>query len=653
MSKKIFTLIALGAALHAASQDTVKTKVLDPVVVTANKVEQKQSTTGKVVTVIDKEQLEKSSGKTVAQILNEQAGITVNGALQDMGSVQTVFMRGANAGRALILLDGIPMNDPSQINGDYDLNLFSINDVERIEICKGAQSTLYGSDAVAGVINIITVKKDINKPINVKATVGLGNKSTNRDNIQVYGKVAEKLTYTARFSKLRTTGFSAAFDSSGKKNFDNDGYNGDYVNASAQYQFTKAFSFKSYIQNSQYEAGADAGTFTDERNYTVNSKSLNTGAGFNFKKERFNIVGNYQYGKQSRAYDDNYSIPGATAYSLNAYNANTQYVELYSSIKLTKSFSALVGGDYRFASMNSNYKSLSIYGPYNSVFPDTTMNQKSAYASIYFNSKHFNVEVGGRYNSHSKYGSNSTFTFNPSYTINDHYRIFGSIASAFKAPSLYQLFAGVTPTGTNGPGNPNLQPEKSTNYEIGIEEQYGNFSNRLVYFYRSTNNGIDYQNLSVAPYGLYYNFINQVVKGLEYEVTLHPTKALGIIANYTYLSADEQTQSRVNTHDTAYSYVLRRPKNSINATVGYQFTPALYVSVSGKSVGSRYDVGGYHKDDVIMDAYFILNASAEYKLNTTVRFFANAQNIGNKKFYEIRGYNSIPFIINGGVTFNW
>ncbi|MBC7589369.1 MAG: TonB-dependent receptor, partial [Chitinophagaceae bacterium] len=309
MGKKILTLIAFGAALNAVAQkDTLSGKPLDEVVVTANKIEQKQSTTGKVVTVIGKEELQRSSGKTVGQVLNEQAGIWVNGSMQTLGSVQTVFMRGANAGRTLILMDGIPVNDASQITGDFDLNLFAINDVERIEICKGAQSTLYGSDAIAGVINIITIKKDITKPVNVKATVVVGNQNTNKTNLQLYGKTG-KLTYATRFSKLRTDGFSSALDTTGTKNFDNDGYNGDVVNASLKYQATDHLSLRTFVQNSQYKADVDAGAFSDKRNYFIKNKGLNTGAGFNYQKNSIALIGNYQYGEIKRLYDDNASYP--------------------------------------------------------------------------------------------------------------------------------------------------------------------------------------------------------------------------------------------------------------------------------------------------------------------------------------------------------
>src|SRR5215217_6373616 len=198
--KKIFAVAALFISSQLAAQ-TDSSKTLDPVVLTANKLPQKQSSTGKVVSVITREQIEKSAGRTIAQLLNEQAGMTINGALNNLGSVQTVYMRGASSGRTLILLDGIPVSDPSMINNEFDLNLFSLNDVERIEICRGAQSTLYGSDAIAGVINIITIKKDVTKAFNGSTSVSAGNYGLLKGNTQLYGKLG-KLNYTVRYARL-------------------------------------------------------------------------------------------------------------------------------------------------------------------------------------------------------------------------------------------------------------------------------------------------------------------------------------------------------------------------------------------------------------------------------------------------------------------
>lgn len=639
-----FTLLTalLAGSASFAQQDSIRTRQLDDVIVTANKTEQKQSTTGKVISVITKQQIERSTGKTVAQLLNEQVGITINGALNNPGGVQSVFMRGAASGRTLILLDGIPVNDPSQITNDFDLNLFSINDIERIEICKGAQSTLYGSDAVAGVINIITVKKDISKPFNVKATMTAGNKSTTRNNLQVYGKTG-KLTYTGRFARLSTKGFSAAYDSTGTKNFDNDGYDGTVTSGSVLYQATSQLAVKAFTMFSQYNADIDAGAFADKRNYTIDNKNLTAGAGFVFKRDRWSLNGNYQYSKMHRNYNDNATIPGATAYSMNDYDAITQFAELYASVKLVKGLTLLAGGDYRFGSMNNQYVSMSSFGPYNSSFPDKGMNQASAYASLAFGLKGFNVELGGRYNNHSRYGNNFTYTFNPSYTISEHYRVFGSIASAFKAPSLYQIYS----TGTEVA----LDPERSVNYEVGVQQQYKGFSNRIVFFYRDITNGIDYNNVSTP--GRYFNFAKQEARGIEYEVTVAPTATWTITGNYAYTSLEEATQSRVNFKDTLYNYSLRRPKHSINLTTGYQFTKGLYASISGKYVAGRYDVGGYKKQDLFLDNYVIFSAYAEYKTSESLKFFADVQNFTNRKFYDTRGYNAIPVIFNAGLTFNW
>jgi vitamin B12 transporter len=650
MKKKIFIAAAVLFSSQLYAQKPVpvmsgdSTKNLDEVVITATKSPVKQSQTGKVVTIISKEQIERSSGETIAQLLNEQAGITINGAYNTAGSVQTIFTRGASSGRTLILLDGIPVSDPSMINNEFDLNLFSINDVERIEICKGAQSTLYGSDAVAGVINIITVKKDVNKLFNVKATAAFGNKSTIRTNIQLYGR-AGKLTYTARFAKLKTKGFSSAYDSTGAKDFDNDGYDGNVVSAAVQYQVIPSLLVKTFLQYSRYKADIDAGVFADENDYTIKNSNLSSGLGVNFKKGIVNISGNYQYGELKRKYlNDSLDHPGFTLYEDNKYNGRTQYAELFSSIALTKWLTVLVGADYRWAMMHQKYYSLSMYGPYDPPSFDSSLHQTSFYSSLFFSAlnKKLNVEIGGRTNKHSRYGNNTTYTFNPSFSINKNWRVFGSIASGFKAPSIFQVFDVFS-------GNKDLQPERSVNYEFGVQQTHEKISSRVVYFHRDIKNGIDYDYVNYK----YFNFVKQTVDGFELELSVQPVKKLNLSVNYTLITGDEQTQSRKSTHDTTYNHFLRRPKHNMNVNIGYQFTKGLFAGIGAKSVSSRYDVGGYQKEDVLLDKYFLLRAYAEYKWKDHLKFFADAQNITNKKFFDLRGYNSIPFMINAGVTCNW
>ena len=641
MTKRIFTSFLIFSTLTAIAQtNSLPVNQLDEVVVTANKYPQKQSTTGKVITVITKAEIEKNNGRTLSQLLNDQAGITINGALNNAGAVQTVYVRGAASGRTLILLDGIPVNDPSMINNEFDLNLFSLDNIDRIEIAKGAQSTLYGSDAIAGVINVITVNKDVQKPVNVKATLSGGNRGTFKGNLQLFGK-KDKFTYSVRHARLSTNGFSSAYDSTKNLDFDKDGYEGNVTNAQAGFQVTEALSLKSFLLYSRYKADIDARVFADEKDYTIDNNTLTAGTGFTLKKGLLTLNGNYQYSQLKRNYFNDSLYRTSVIYEDNQYFGKTQYAELFASLALSKAFTLLTGADYRYSSYNSSYSSTSIFGPYDAPYFDTSLNQKALYASVNYSGLQgkFNVELGGRINDHSRYGSNSTYTFNPSYAVTKNIRLFASVASGFKAPTLYQLSV-----------NDQLDAEKSVNYEGGIQLVHNNFNTRLVYFNRKINNGIDYNYITFQ----YFNYVKQVVNGLELEASVKPVKQLTLSANYTFLTADETTQNRVTNKDTiTYNYALRRPKHSLNTTVGWQPCNAVSLSVSGKYVSNRYDVGGYQAADVLLDQYFLLGAHGEFTLNRHVKFFADAQNMTNKKFFDVRGYNSIPALFNGGVVFNW
>lgn len=640
MSKKRLTLLTglLAAASLSAQQKDSTT--LDEVVVTANKIEQKQSTTGKVISVITKEQIEKNSGKTVAQLLNEQAGITLNGAMNNAGSVQTLYMRGGSPGRTLILMDGIPLNEPSTITADFDLNLFSINDVERIEVSRGAQSTLYGSDAIAGVVNIITVKKDANKPFNVKATISQGNYGTSRNNFQAWGK-AGKLSYSTRFARLSTNGFSSAHDSTGTNAYDNDRYDGTATNAQLTYQIAPHLSVKSYVMYSQYKASIDAGGFVDDRDYAIDNNSFMTGVGFQYRKGRVALTGNYQLNTLKRHYLNDSLHKTSTIFEDNLYKAKSHFAELYASTRISDVVTLLAGVDYRRGSYFQDYFSISAFGPYSDHFNDTFITQTAAYASLILQSKNkrLNVELGGRFNDHSRYGNNSTYTFNPSYSISEQWRVFGSISSGFKAPSIYQLSL-----------NKDLAAEASVNYEGGVSYQKDQWGARAVYFHRKIDNGIDYNYITFN----YFNYIRQTVDGLELELSGKLGNKVGLSANYTLLTAEEITQNRATNKDTvAYNYLLRRPKHQLNLTVNVTLFKGFNAAITGKYVSSRYDIGGYQTPDVTLASYFLLGANINYELNEQIRFFADAQNITNKRFFDIRGLNAAPLMFNAGITFNW
>ena len=637
MSKKNFFSIALLFGLHAAAQTT--TDSLQNVTVSTTKVEQKQNNTGKVITVIGKDVLEKSTGKTVSQLLNEQAGITIAGAYNSLGTPQSVFMRGANSGRTLILVDGIPMNDPSQINNEFDINLFNLNDVERIEVCRGAESTLYGSDAVAGVINIITIKKDVKNPINVKYTSTLGNLNTFKNNVQVYGRL-NKFSYQARAAILNTVGFSSAYDSAGGKGFDNDGFNGSIVNTAVQYKATKTLSVRSFLQYSQYRAGIDAAIFKDDRDFNIKNSNLSTGFGIDYKTEKIKLIGNYVYSHNDRKFvDDSTHITGFSKYVNNVFYSKSQFAELYTSINLGSGFTILQGADFRQNNMNNDYLSISGFGPFRSRFKDTSISNGSMYSSLFYHSNHFNIEVGGRLNVNSRFGSNYTFTINPSYKYNENWRFFVSVASGFKAPTLYQLFDGFS-------GNPNLQPEKSVNYEGGFGYTNKKINVRTVYFERYIKSGIDYNNITFQ----YFNINKQTVRGIEFEASYSFSDKLSLNVNYTYLNARENAQSRVNFKDTVYTNLIRRPNHNLNFNIGFKATDKLFISLSGKSVGERFDVGGYQSQDILMPSYFLMSGYSEFTFNKNIKAFIDVQNIFNTKFFDIRGYNAMPAMLTIGAT---
>ena len=639
MSQKLITLsvclitttLLFGQKENSAIlKDRLRKKVdssinLEEVIVTANKLEQKQNATGKVVTVINAAALQANAGRTIAQILNEQAGLYLPGSLSNAGTVPSIYMRGASSGRTLILIDGMPVGDPSMISNEFDLNLVPLNLIERIEILKGAQSTLYGSDAIGGVINIITKNKSIP---NFSGDFSTGSYGTRKLNLQ-HSNTIGKLNYAVGFGNEAATGFSSATDMTGKNNFDKDGYKNNNWFANINYAINQNWNLKASTHQTSYNADIDYGAFKDDKDEKFNNATKLTGIVLKYKKAKNIFQFQYQLSTQDRQYKNDSADRTYTIFEDNQYSGKSHFADAFYSTPLSKNIQWIMGGDFRYGSYQQTYASISEWGPYNDIFKDTFQYQTALYSSLLINdvSNKWLLELGGRMNKHNRYGANQTFTISPSYKLSAAFRLMANASTGYKAPSLYQLSY-----------NEALKPEQSFNTEMGVEYKTNTVFARAVYYNRTIDNGIDYNNFE----NNFFNFIQQKVNGTELEFNWKVNEKNNISLNYTLMNGQETNQNRITNSDTiTYNYLLKRPKNTAGIQWSFEPSSKLNLSIAARYISKRYDVGGYAAEDISLKSYTLLNAHIQYKYNKHILLYADAQNIGNVAFQEINGYNAM------------
>lgn len=618
-------MIAAGLGLaqlcvnEAKAQDTLRLK---DVVISATKNDQKQSQTGKVVSIISRETLERSHGKSLPELINEQAGIIVAGAGSNPGLNKSVFMRGAGSAYAVVLIDGIVQNDPSGNGGAFDLRLFSIDQIDHIEILRGGQSTIYGSDAVGGVINIIT-KKAGPKGNTIFGVGSVGSYDTYKGTIGLNGAV-EGFTYNVNYTHQKSDGISEAANPPGNNTaFDLDGYKTDGVNANFGIQLDKRFSLNPFLRYYRGNYKLDEGAFTDglaDNNTTLKNFSGGLNAKFDFGTGKINL--NYSYQTSSNNTLSSYAGFPYTS----AAKGSINLIDLFYNQKLSNKLDLLVGVDNRVMKLESGTNR-----PETNIF--------AAYGSLFLHDLSIlNLEIGGRYNKHEQYGENYTYTITPTINIIKEIKLFGTVSTAFKIPTLNMLF------GQFG-ANLNLKPEKSQNYEAGANFSFADdkYSVRVAGFKRDLTDAIIYDFATG-----YINQESQKIKGFEIEPSVNVWK-LDIRGFYSYVTGNEYNNINYKVED----FLFRRPKHSFGLTTGIQATANLYINANFRYYRNRMD-GDFNTYQITaLPDYKLLNAYAEYALaKKRFKIFFDAKNILNEKYNEIIGYNALGFNFNTGVSFN-
>lgn len=644
MKKQIFIVAAVIFSSYAQAQTLQDTtiKTLDEVIVTANKFPQKQSETGKVVTIITQDQLQKSFGKSLPEVLNEQVGLIINGADNNLGTNQTVYTRGANSENTLIMIDGIPLYDASGVTSEFDLNNIALNNIEKIEILKGAQSTLYGSDAVAGVINIIT-KKGEKKPFNLNINLSAGSYNTYKGSVSISGTNGHGQTYFVSYNKIYSKGFSSAYDSTGKNNFDKDGFNQDVFQLNYNFKPLKKINVKFFGKYNNNHADIDAGAFIDDKDYTYHNNNIIAGTTIDYKLNKGFIKIQYYYNRFNRNFiDDSLYTNIYSNYQKGKYNGTENFAEIYTSFNLSKRIELLAGVDYRQTKTDQLYIYIPDYGfPSLPISSDSAhTNQFSGYTSLYFKStKGLNVDAGGRWNHHSIYGNNFTYSINPFFFIKNHYKIYANVSSGYRVPSLYQLYSEY--------GNKNLKPEITTSYETGVQYFSENINARITGFVR---NGKDIFLFYTDPNTFASKYMNgdkQHDYGIETEVMIHFTPQFSAVANYTFVNGKITTQNSPG-KDTSFFNLYKRPKNILNLSLNYNVSKNIYLSTHLKTVSKALEPQ-YMAAPYQLNAYYTLDFYGRYKFNSNLNVFIEAQNITNQKYFVTRGYTTKGFNVNGGV----
>lgn len=635
MKKRFLVLAAVIFSSSSYAQDTIISKALDEVIVTANKFTQKQSSTGKVVEVIDQETLQRNAGKSVSEIINNKTGVFINGANNNLGTNQDIYFRGAGTGKTLILIDGIPVGDPSQINNGFDLNNIDLNTIERIEILKGSQSTLWGSDAVAGVINFITKKGGSDK---IKSTVSLGYGSYNtiKGSASVNGKLGE-FVYNLNYNLAHSKGFSSAYDSTGTHNFEKDKYVQNTVQTNVSYKFTNQFSIKGLLSYSKYVAGIDAGAFSDDKDNVINNKNVVSNLELLYTLRRFKLHISQSFIKAMRILtDDSLHVGGFAKYAKGNYAGNSSVTEIFANTILSPRLSLISGLQNISQNTHQDYMSISAYGTYKTALGDSAKaNNYSLYNSLLYTGRYFNFEAGARINKHSVYGTNATYTLNPSFNIDENTQIFINVSSAYKIPSLYELYSEY--------GNKALKPETSVTYEAGFQTFSNNKKNllRIVGFKRDLKQLIIFKTDPLTFVSKYVNRDRQHDYGFEMESKLFIGRRTSWENNSTFVDGEGEN------NNIKIKNLFRRPNFTLNSILLLQPSSKITVSPSFRFVGARLK-GPYDAGPSVMPSYYTVDCYGGFEIRKGLKCYIDFRNITNQKYFDVIGYNSKLFNVMAG-----
>jgi vitamin B12 transporter len=584
--------------LSFAQTDSAKIYTLSEVVVSATRTNTPSIELASSVTVIDSAEIERREKNTVLNLLQTEYGLSFT-QQGSFGSLASVFTRGAGTGQTLILVDGIEVNMPNDPSGTFDFGNLPIDNIERIEILRGPQSTLYGSDALAGVINIIS-KKGVGRTGIFLSTEG-GSYNSYKGLAGINGSY-NFLNYSLTLSRAKTDGFSSASEEDGNTEKDvSSSYNlSSKIGAEITEDFDLNFVFRFTKADVDYDQFG--GQFGDDPTYVykLEESALRTEG----KYSAFNGMWEQKLGfsvfRNVRKYsNDAFLFDASRAF----YDGRKLKFDWQNNFYLSNTNTLTFGIETEQEKAETEYYIFSEMFPFESVLPESKTRTTGVYLQDQIRHGDFFGTAGIRYDEHQRFGSAITYKFAPALIIwQTGTKLKATFGTGFKAPSLYYLF---DPTY----GNPDLNPEKSIGWDAGVEQYL--WDSRLVI-------GITYfENNFKDLFGTDENFrtlnINKAeTKGIEFYFMLIPLKEISMKGNFTYNDAKDKSE---NSPDKDLP-LIRRPKLKASYEVNYNLNEKANINAeiifSGESDDKNFSL--LPSQRVKLKSYSIVNLAVSYKI---------------------------------------
>ncbi|MDH2998806.1 cobalamin receptor [Pasteurellaceae bacterium LFhippo2] len=610
-----------------------------------------QDKTASSVTVLTEKDFADRNATYVSDVLKTVPGVAM-GANGGRGSTTSLFLRGANSQQTAIVIDGVKMN-PADTN--FSFGGLSLSNVERIEVLRGEQSALWGSDAMGGVVHITTksgIYKD--KPFNIDFNLGTGSNGTKDVSATISG-FKNNFYYALNGNSQSTRGISVA----SKNHFTYTAADGNTIRTGGATERDKFHRDGASLRLGYDDNQKGLELLGSHYSQTFHNDGLTAGGdtaqGYSYSEDLahsalrsretlFKLSG--YLGNDQDLFKQKASIShlkhDSDTFSLNVttkdwkkLNSNYQLdINFDREGDVTQAVSLLA--DYQRTNYTSKY--------YNGVEKRLSEKSLATEYRLFTDSDH-SLSVSGRFTDNSQYKNAWTGKIAGAYRLSPNFRAHAGLGSAIQNPNLMDYYG----WDSKNVANPDIKPAKSVGGEIGllIESNDKNHNLNVTYFARNVKNYIDSR--ETIPGSYIYQSYNRddktKIKGVELVYNGKLTDSLAAFANYTY--TDIRSDKKKDQYGTNY---IRRPSHSANAGLTYQVTDKFGTNANISYVGKRYDMyyGPFstvtftsYQTEVKMPSYTLVNLGANYQVSKNINVYANLNNLFNKKYESVVGYGQL------------